>query len=189
MQSDYAESCIVWIRQSVDELVKGIAARDVIVDARGADEFVVEGVGEERIWEVAEELFENAGDAVDVVKEILLFAEVDSGRIYSMPSKLLQTQSTSGTTGPYHCQISVLSFQHASCPPKAGISPQPQAHTNPQPEYTEEPILEPQTHHEPEVPPAIAQTRVAFGGSPCYYNSTQHIGFAPASAGLAAWES
>lgn len=189
MQSDRAECCVIRIRQSVDELVKGIAARDVIVDAGGADEFVVEDVGEERIWQVAEELFEDTGDAVDVVKEIFLFAEIDSGRIYSMSSKLLQTQSMSGTTSPYHYQISVLSFQHASSPPKAGISPQHQAHTNPQPEYTEEPISEPQTHHEPEAHPAIAQTQVAFGGSPYYYNSIQHIGFAPASAGLAASES
>lgn len=91
MQSDYAESCIVWIRQSVDEFVERIAARDVIVDAGGTNEFVVKDIGEERIWEVAEELFEDAGDAVDVVKEVLLFAEVDGGGIYLTPSKLPQT--------------------------------------------------------------------------------------------------
>lgn len=46
MQSDRAESCVIGIRQSVNEFVEGISACDVIVDARGADEFVVEDVGE-----------------------------------------------------------------------------------------------------------------------------------------------
>lgn len=75
-----------------------IAARDVIVDAGGANEIVVEDIGEERIWEVAEELFEDAGDAVDVVKEVLLFAEVDGGGICLVSSKLPQTQSASVPT-------------------------------------------------------------------------------------------
>lgn len=188
MQSDCAESCIVWIRQSVDEFVERIAARDVIVDAGGADEFVVEDVGEEGIWEVAEELFEDAGDAVDVVKEVLLFAEVDGGGIYLISSKLPQTQSASDTINPYHCQISALSSQRASSPQKAGIFPQHQVHTDPQLGYTEEPILEPQTRREPEVPPAIVQTQAVSGDSPYYYNSIQHIGFVPVPAGLAASE-
>lgn len=165
-----------------------IAARDVIVDAGGANEIVVEDIGEERIWEVAEELFEDAGDAVDVVKEVLLFAEVDGGGICLVSSKLPQTQSASDTINPYHCQIFVLSFQRASSPQKAGIFPQHQAHTNPQLGYTEEPISEPQIRREPEVPLAIAQTQAAFGDSPYYCNSIQHIGFVPVPVGLAASE-
>lgn len=83
MQSDRTESCVIRIRQSVDEFVEGIAARDVVIDAGGADELIVEEVGEERIWEITEELLEDAGDAIDVVKKVLLFAEVDGGGICS----------------------------------------------------------------------------------------------------------
>lgn len=83
MQGDRTESCVIGIRQSVDEFVERIAARDVVIDAGGADELVVEDVGEERIWEVTEELLEDAGDAIDVVKKVLLFAEVDGGGICS----------------------------------------------------------------------------------------------------------
>lgn len=93
MQSDRAESRIVGVRKPVNEFVEEIAARNVVVGAGGGDEFVVEDVGEERIWEVAEELFEDAGNTIDVVKEVLLFAEVDGGGICSTPSKSLQTQS------------------------------------------------------------------------------------------------
>lgn len=95
MQSDCTESCIVGIRQSVDEFVEGIATRDVVVDTGSTDEFVVEEVGEEWVWEVAEELFEDAGDAVDVVKEVFLSTEVDGGGICSTPSKSATSTSES----------------------------------------------------------------------------------------------
>lgn len=93
MQSDRAESRIVGIGKPVDEFVEEIAARDVVLGAGGGYKFVIEDVSEERIWEVAEELFEDAGNTIDVIKEVLLFAKVDGGGICSTPSKSLQTQS------------------------------------------------------------------------------------------------
>lgn len=81
MQNHDAESRIIWIRQLVNKFVQGVAAGDVIIDAGGADELVVESIGKEGVGELAEELLQDAGDAVNVEEEVFLFAKVNGGGV------------------------------------------------------------------------------------------------------------
>lgn len=58
-----------------------VAAGDVVIDAGGADELIVESIGEEGVGELAEKLLQDAGDAVNVEEEVFLFVKVNGGGV------------------------------------------------------------------------------------------------------------
>lgn len=77
MQNQSPKSRVVGVGKTVDEGVETVAARVGVFDAGGGDEVWIEVEGEEGGGEVAEEGFEDGGDAVDVVEEGGGVAEVD----------------------------------------------------------------------------------------------------------------
>ena len=61
--------------------MQSVAALGGVFGARGVDEGVVGGVGEEGVGQVAEEEFEERGDGGDVVEEVFGVAEVEAVRL------------------------------------------------------------------------------------------------------------
>ena len=76
VQHESAERGVVWIGEFVDGLVHGVAADGFIIDARGIDELVVVRFGEERVRQFPEPLFQQAGNAIDVVLKGFGVAEI-----------------------------------------------------------------------------------------------------------------
>jgi len=79
MQHQRPQRRVIRIRQVVDALVQRVPARVLVFDARGVDEAAVARVREQGIGQVAEELLEEGGNAVDVLVEVGRVAEVDGG--------------------------------------------------------------------------------------------------------------
>lgn len=79
MQRHCSQGSVVRVGEGIDDGVQAVAAHYVVVEAGGGDESAVLGGGEEGVGEVAEELFEQAGDGVYVVEEAFGVAEVDFG--------------------------------------------------------------------------------------------------------------
>lgn len=89
MQKQRPHSRVVGVGKGVDNGVEGVAAEGVVVDAEGVvvdaggvDEFVIVLGCEEGVAEVAEEVLQEACDAVDVVVEGCWVTEVYAGGVY-----------------------------------------------------------------------------------------------------------
>jgi hypothetical protein len=68
---------IVWIRQSVDESMHRVSTHGVVVHSGSINEFAVELPGKKGIGQLTEELFQQPGNAIDVVLESLWISEID----------------------------------------------------------------------------------------------------------------
>lgn len=76
VQRQRAQRRVVGVRQAVDDGVHAVPAHDVVVLPRRLDEGRVVLRRQERVREVPEELLQQAGNAIDVVEEVLGVAEV-----------------------------------------------------------------------------------------------------------------
>jgi hypothetical protein len=77
MEDQSSEGGIVWIREFVDDRVDSIATYGSVIEAGGIYEVVVRAACQERVGKLAEELFEEASNTVDIVVEGCWVAEVD----------------------------------------------------------------------------------------------------------------
>ena len=84
VQDQSSKSRIVGIRKCIDQCVHRISAHSVVVDSCGIDEFVVELSSEKRVGKLSEELFQQTGNAIDVMLECLGVSEIDLGGIWTM---------------------------------------------------------------------------------------------------------
>lgn len=76
VQRQRAQRGVVGVRQAVDDGVHAVPAHDVVVLPSRLDEGPVILRREDRVREVAEELLQQTGNAIDVVEEVLGVAEV-----------------------------------------------------------------------------------------------------------------
>jgi hypothetical protein len=77
MQDYGTKGGIVWIRQSVDESMHRVSTHGVVVHSGSIDELAVEIPCEKGIRQFTEELFQQPGNAIDVVLEGLWISEID----------------------------------------------------------------------------------------------------------------
>jgi hypothetical protein len=68
---------VVWIRQRIDQRMHGVPPHCIVINARSVDELSVELPRENRIGQLAEELFQQAGHTVDIVLKRLGVSKVD----------------------------------------------------------------------------------------------------------------
>lgn len=77
VEDQRAQGGVVRVGEFVNDGVDGVAALCVVFEAGGVDEAVVGAAGQEGVGQLAEELLEEAGYAVDVVVEGCWVPEVD----------------------------------------------------------------------------------------------------------------
>jgi hypothetical protein len=82
MQCEHTQSRIIGVWQVVDDCMQRVATVVIVVDFGGLDELRVGSVGEEWVWKIAKEVFEESGDRGNVVVEVCLVAEVNLRRVY-----------------------------------------------------------------------------------------------------------
>lgn len=100
MQSKSTQRCVVRIRQGVDQSMHRIPTHCIIVNPCSLNILAIEFAREERIRQLAEELFQQPCDTVDVVLKGFWVAEIDLGSI--CPALIGPPMCIIHTT--YHCR-------------------------------------------------------------------------------------
>lgn len=130
MQGKSTQRCVVRIRQGVDQSMHRVSAHCIIVNTRSLNVLAIEFAREERIRQLAEELFQQSCNTVDIVLEGLGIAEIDLRGI--CPALVEPLMCIIYTT--YHCRTKPSSAGYVTRFPECGRYPRPPSHRDRRPE-------------------------------------------------------